>query len=195
MKNVRKILAVVLASVALGMLAGCGSGDDNYIPTTQTATTIVTVIPGTGTTVVAPATTVKSASGATVAAIITGTIITPSSALPATTSIDLKVVTPTTVGDIAGMNKPTGAIISAAKGAVDISIAGVDSFTVDNAHPIAVSIPVTSCTSTAVNGTPVTVVKKDGTNYSLNGTCTANVVAVSVINFCSLYANATIATQ
>ena len=196
MKNVRKILVVVLATVALGMLAGCGSGDNNYIPTVAKSTPVTVVAapagsPAGSVAIGTTAVTVQSASGATIATIPASTVITPTGGTLSTTApVALKVVTPSTVGDIAGMNKPTGAIVAAALGAVDISIEGTTGFTASTG--LTVNIPVTSCPTASV---PVTVVKSNGTTYSLTGTCAANVVTVTgVTNFCSFYAKPTIVT-
>jgi hypothetical protein len=184
MKNVRNILVVVLATVALGMTAGCGSDhNDTYIPPTATKSTSATVAAApagspAGSVATTTAVTAPAFNGTTAVTIPAGTVITPSfggtlAAGPITVN-----VTNATIGTTAGMKAPTGKILASALGAVDISIAGINGFTVP-APGLTVNISVTSCPS--ATGVPVTVVRYDGSSSNTTGTCSSNLVTVTGI--------------
>jgi hypothetical protein len=90
------------------------------------------------------------------------------------------------------MKAPSGKIAVGAAGAVDISIAGVNGFTVP-APGLTVNIPVTDC---AAGAEQVTVVRYDGSSYTATGTCSNNLVTVSgITKFSSCYSRAQWATK
>jgi hypothetical protein len=107
--------------------------------------------------------------------------------------ITLNVTAPATTGTTAGMKAPAGKVLAAALGAVDISIAGINGFTVP-APGLTVNVPVTSCPSASV---PVTVVRYDGTSTNTTGTCdsTTKIVTVTgITKFSSVLVSPTYAT-
>lgn len=183
MKNVRNILVVVLATVAFGITAGCGSHNDSSPPPTETKSTAATVVAApagspAGSVATSAAVTAPASSGATAVTIPAGTVITPDfGGTLAAGSITVN-VTNATNGSTAGMKTPTGKILASALGAVDISIAGINGFTVP-APGLTVNIPVTSCPS--ATGVPVTVVRYDGSSSNTTGTCSSNLVTVTGI--------------
>jgi hypothetical protein len=183
MKNVRKILAVVLATVVFGMMAGCGSDNDSPPPTTETKSTPATVAAApAGSPAGSVATTAEvvapTASGVSAVTIPAATVITPSfGGTLAAGPIAIIVATPAN-GTTSGMKAPAGKILASTLGAVDIAIAGINGFTVP-APGLTVKIPVSSCPS--ATGVPVSVVRYDGSSSNTTGTCSSNLVTVTGI--------------
>jgi hypothetical protein len=182
MKNFRKAVLAALVTVALGMLAGCGSGSSSTPqPVTKEVTAaVVAAPPGSPTDSVQTAAAVyavaPNGAGTTIPA---GTVISPSfDGKLAAGNVTLNIVTPPSGSTIIGMKSPTGRILAAAAGAVDISIAGINGFTVP-APGLTVTVPVSACPS--ATGVAVTVVRYDGSSSNFTGTCSNNLVTVSGI--------------
>jgi len=194
MKNVRKMLLAALVTVAFGIMAGCGS--DSSSPATVTKATTATVVaapPGSpaGSVATAAAVTATTSTGVAVTTIPANTVITPEGGSLAAGPITLNIQTPAS-GTISGMKAPSGKIAVGAAGAVDISIAGVNGFTVP-APGLTVNIPVTDC---AAGAEQVTVVRYDGSSYTATGTCSNNLVTVSgITKFSSMYSRGQWATK
>lgn len=196
----KKILAALLVTLACGMITGCGDSSSSTPATADKTTAVTVVAEGTSGAVktTAPVNNVLgvTASGATFTAvplIIAGTVITPelgSTSIPAG-EIKLLIQTPTN-GTTSGMKVPSGKVLAAAAGAVDISIPGVNGFSVP-APGLTVNIPVTACPS--ATNVPITVVRFDKSSYTATGTCTNNLTTVTgLTKFSSVLVNPTFAT-
>lgn len=186
MKNVRKMLLAALVTVAFGIMAGCGSDSSSSATVTKATTaTVVAAPPGSpaGSVATAAAVTATTSTGVAVTTIPANTVITPEGGSLAAGPITLNIQTPAN-GTTSGMKVPTGTVVVGAAGAVDISIAGVNGFTVP-APGLTVNIPVTDC---AAGAEQVTVVRYDGSSYTATGTCSNNIVTVAgITKFSSMY--------
>jgi len=189
-----KIIKKMLIGCCLGMLmlsAGCGS--DDPAPTTVQKSTPVPAIVAAGVATTTQLVEAKAANSEVVAVSIpNGVAITPPAGKPFTVAPTIVVSTPangTTSGISPVTTGGTTFTLTSAKGAVDISIPGVTSFTVGGVGATVI-IPVgdaTGLTDGAAN-VPVMQYKADGTEIPLLGTYNAALKIVTVntkvTNFC-----------
>lgn len=209
------------AGLLAGMLILGGCGDDAAAPTTTTKsttipTTSVAAAPvgsptgSIATTAAVPATSSTSVSINGVATTLTGgvtinsgvTIVPPAgSTFTTATPPVIQVTQPlngTTIDNTTAIVGGISFVVDDAAGSVDISIQGVNSFTLQGGTGATVTIPVVKTpTLGAGNTTEVVFVKTDGTSGTLSGTYAATtgttgpgvVTVTNVTNFCRFMVN------
>ena len=191
MKMLKKMLIAGCLGVPL-MLAGCGDDDNKALTVSKSTPVAADVNTTTGVATTTAAVAATPANSSVVAfALPAGSDITPPAGTKFTAAPTIVVSTPVN-GTTSGVPTVTinGTVfrLSESKGAVDISISGVSSFTV-SAPGATVKIPVVVTTGLTDGDTavPVTAVKSNGTTQSYLGTydATAKTVTVNnVTNFC-----------
>lgn len=188
------IVALLAGMVALG---GCGS-NDNDSPTVQSKSTTVaadqvTVASGNATVAAGKTVVAQTSSGVQALSIPAGVTIDTNVAMTAPPTITVS--TPSN-GTTSGVTAPkiSGVTytVTDSAGAVDISINGASSFTLNNSGATVVIPVVKTPAAVGANATPVRFIKSDGTTGMLTGTYAATtgttgpgtVTVTGVTNFC-----------
>lgn len=187
--KLKRILTTALVTMALGMLAACGSSHKSSVNTELLNVEATVNADGTATT--GAVQTISATTSSASISIPATTTITPAAGQTIKDGAKLVIKTPKN-GTTSGVPAPTGAtfVLDNADGAVDLSIEGITTFSTDN--DITINIPVKDTGKSAGDTVVVSVIKGDGTQApSLTGTYTsATNVKVDTKNFCWFIVNA-----
>ena len=197
MGQFHKTVLTVMSILFFFIFAGCGGGDSPKTESQITPVAATVSSDGTSATFNEPIP-VKSTSGSIVTSLSAGTVITVTSGkLASVQTVSVIITTPvngTTSGVPTVLNGGTTFALTSAAGAVDISIPGVDTFTVAGAG-LTINIPVANIAGLVdgQNNVRVTGIKSNGTvrEYTdgVFNAATKMVTLSGVTDFCWFVAN------